>query len=629
MPDTIANSIYQHLPALGAMLAAYGGIRFQRMWLGSEQAEALLGLSLALIFPWPVALGILAFWIFGSAILTRLNDYKIALNGMPVTWNDIAITSKNPAVLLHLFGLSPRLWLSLAGATLFTAIVALVWFAASGGLWRDASLAGLLLGLASCALWIALARCYREKLYADVVSYLSQTHFPFGESRNSLGWELQLWDHEAIAELSRHLGVPGFIVYTSSLSSVFEAPVFRSKDDAQQSAIEAAPVSRLIERRMDAAGPSPNIVMLQLESGLNPNWAFRLKQEFQSSLFSRGPHSRILAPLRTNIVGGGSWVSEFEALVGIDARAFGYLGYYAHTSVAPFVAGGLPRRLVEAGYKTSAYYPATGDFYNTRAAYGNYGFQHFFDSRDLALQEEWHSTDEQLVRAALQHIKADCGAPQFHFLVTNGMHSPYKVRRLRDEHEANGFVDSNDPALNGQLRTYLRLLKAAESAVDLIVERLERMQSETGRPYVLIIYGDHQPHAFTATSQVATADFDSVRTDAPVNETFVHLISSDASVQFEDVGVLPVALMPTLLSAYAMRPPTLYANFNLSMLERFGANFLPNYSFGGEFGTPDGVAGIRPREAQDGSRSPVNGDLFAAQAQYFRDVRRSGILKPT
>jgi hypothetical protein len=54
----------------------------------------------------------------------------------------------------------------------------------------------------------------------------------------------------------------------------------------------------------------------------------------RSDLFEPNPLTQALGSLYVNAVGGGTWLSEFESIVGVDERLFGYAGYYTHASLS-------------------------------------------------------------------------------------------------------------------------------------------------------------------------------------------------------------------------------------------------------------------------------------------------------
>ena len=73
--------------------------------------------------------------------------------------------------------------------------------------------------------------------------------------------------------------------------------------------------------------------------------------------------------MRVNTIGGGSWVSEFEVLTGVDSRIFGYQGFYTHYYIAPKVKNSFSEYLANKGYNTAAFYPIEGSFYNADKAF--------------------------------------------------------------------------------------------------------------------------------------------------------------------------------------------------------------------------------------------------------------------
>ena len=113
-------------------------------------------------------------------------------------------------------------------------------------------------------------------------------------------------------------------------------------------------------------------MIIQLESIFDPDLTFELDKKIGSPLFKANQYTKLLAPMRVNIVGGGSWVTEFEALTGLDTRLFGYTGYYTHVAIGPYINAAFPAFMKQNGYATSAFFPTSGIFYNSRKAHLNF-----------------------------------------------------------------------------------------------------------------------------------------------------------------------------------------------------------------------------------------------------------------
>ena len=145
----------------------------------------------------------------------------------------------------------------------------------------------------------------------------------------------------------------------------------------------------------------PNIVIVLLESTFDENKAFDYLPARNSSFASKENTTLLQGPLYVNAVGGGTWVSEFEAITGMPASLFGWSGGYTHITLSPYIKHTFVHYLVDKGYETIGLYPIPGDFYSARQAYLKYGFKKFIDGNDLGIQNPWKSTDLDL---SLIHI---------------------------------------------------------------------------------------------------------------------------------------------------------------------------------------------------------------------------------
>ena len=176
------------------------------------------------------------------------------------------------------------------------------------------------------------------------------------QTNNAL-W-LDLWIPEKQAALSRALGLPEYLAFSwlAEELSIEIAPAQAQMDDD----LLADVVGRYVK---DVRGRSmlPNVVLFHAESTFDPNRAFRLKSPIRLPLWSGVPKTRAIGPLRVNIVGGVSWVTDFEVMTGVDTRLFGFQGYYTTYYVAPMVRYSLPIAASMLGYATKAYSTVSGE----------------------------------------------------------------------------------------------------------------------------------------------------------------------------------------------------------------------------------------------------------------------------
>jgi phosphoglycerol transferase MdoB-like AlkP superfamily enzyme len=295
------------------------------------------------------------------------------------------------------------------------------------------------------------------------------------------------------------------------------------------------------------------------ESTFDPNLAFRLTRPVRIGMFRpRDRLTRASGPLRVNVIGGGTWVSEFESFTGLDSRLFGYAGYHTHALLSPFVRGSFVHHLNDRGYVTEAYYPVEGTFYNARAAYRHYGFQRFADGPELGLARHWRATDLDVAEAVIRRSDPTASAPFFKQVVFLENHAPHDCR-LETPVETE-LLDGASRRENCLLNEYVRRLHSSSRAFERLLDYLQQEERRSGRPFVLLIYGDHQPYTFTGTDLTFTDltfaefDFTRYRTEIGRNVTFFHLLSSSsAAIACCGATMPPLTLMPSLLSLFVAR----------------------------------------------------------------------------
>ena len=214
-----------------------------------------------------------------------------------------------------------------------------------------------------------------------------------------------LWEAAALAAYSDRVGTVPFLMYSFYLEQINTGPFYVEPDAPAFSSTTVREAEAAFVDLTPGPRPLPNIVVMFAESTFNPDWAFALDRQIGGSLFVPQPDTHLLSPLHVNAVGYGSWISEFESLVGVDSRLFGYSGFYTHSTLSPFVRRSFATYLRTKGYETAAYYSWPGQFYNARRAYENYGFERFFDAQELGLPQSGSDVD---VATAAHRALEDC-----------------------------------------------------------------------------------------------------------------------------------------------------------------------------------------------------------------------------
>jgi hypothetical protein len=178
------------------------------------------------------------------------------------------------------------------------------------------------------------------------------------------------------------------------------------------------------------------------------------------------------------VYGGTTPNAEFEVLTAIPVRSFqaGIIPYQHYVQYITDASRSFPRFLAKDGYIATAYHNFTRRFWLRDQIYPKLGFSRFvgMDEMKLEIQPNDWPTDQGLYEAVLAN--ADGDRPRFHFIVTVQTHGPYE----KHEGDAEGHNGVHD------YRT--RLDGAAKS-----LAAFKKDLDAKGRPYVLVLFGDHLP----------------------------------------------------------------------------------------------------------------------------------------
>jgi phosphoglycerol transferase MdoB-like AlkP superfamily enzyme len=532
--------------------------------LASVYSFSFIALLFALLLPSRFFILSIPLALAAVAALDSANGFKISALSLPITFIDVKTFLADPMILVNALGIHAalnRIVYIFLGLLAFVLLACAFYRRRSYFSLRDVKLSAsrdgprtrsfpiILHVLALVVLLLAAQIClvrYGRFAYARVTTQGA-----------NLG--LQLWQPSGQANLSQQLGVLEYIAFSHAAEAA---------DISHEHGLEPA-VAELSRAAAEFVNPTvrpnallPNIVFFHAESTFDPYAAFNLSARVKLPLWSPQRETRALSPLRVNVVGGGSWVTEFEVITGVDSRIFGYHGFYTHFTIAPKVKNSFVRYLARKGYKTAAFYPVEGSFYNAEKAFRSYGFKDFVDARALRLPEDWGSLiDRDIIAAIIAHGAFKSAGPFFYFVSTSENHGPHHCRSFKSERQfVTKFAAKVSFEENCELNEYLKRAASTSAAFGLVLNQLRRIEKLTGRPFVVLVYGDHQPWSFTkgaysvprgSEAEWGFRDFSGVRTDADVYQTFFHLLASDRTVvRSRFTKPPPASLLPTLVSAF-------------------------------------------------------------------------------
>ena len=560
-------------------------------------------LLVCLLLPRRHAIAASIIYVAILVLLTAANSTKIDVTQLPLTMMDLYILWTGPEGVVDILALPA--WISGAVQPVIAAVLAVWALLVLDGLFRVRLINEKRGGIVIAALVVSVVTGVFTHSYIQRVSALVLR-------------ENNVWQPERAADLSRQMGVVGFLAYSyyvagtdpgDYFSFTVETPPPSDNDVLSAAAAYVTPINapdKLV----------PNIVVMFGESTFNPFYSFDVDSEDAFPLFEQGVDTQALGPLRVNTVGGGSWISEFESIVGVDTRLFGYSGYYAHSALSPYVKKSLPLYLKQYGYVSSAYYAPLGSFFNAENAFLAYGFDYFFDGEDLNLPG-WDATDEQIVSAVLSH--ADVEAAHYPFFKYIGLvenHGDHNCVNFKTKNEFRAsFVKIDDFGMNCTLNEFLRIVRSMERGFAAVVDHLKAIERRTGRPWVVLIFGDHQPYTMSMSGVVKT-DFSQFLARGDERTTFFHLASSVRDVVrcCDDIAP-PLTMMPSLLSGFvASDLASLY----------FPAAFYAYQQCGSDLMGTHRSSGLRP--AMFDKVTDVRATFCPAYGSLVAAFRRFGVL---
>lgn len=237
----------------------------------------------------------------------------------------------------------------------------------------------------------------------------------------------------------------------------------------------------------------PNIFAILHESAFDLTTLKDCPADFcDLNLFTVDKNTSQSGFLNVHVKGGGTWLSEFAFLTGLDYRLFGNAGFYAPYTVVPKVKHSLAKFLKGHGYRTIAIYPVSGNFLHAKNAYKHYGFDEFYSTDDLDLPTDWLAvTDGLLYQKALEKTNG-LDQPTFVFVLTIQSHGPYE--RFLENQEIVRHPKSKSNSKYVQLETYRQRYQQSLNDIVKLEEYLLSQKTDT----VILRFGDHQP-AFTST----------------------------------------------------------------------------------------------------------------------------------
>lgn len=249
----------------------------------------------------------------------------------------------------------------------------------------------------------------------------------------------------------------------------------------------------------------PNIVMVQLESFIDPNRldGFTYSENpvpFFTWLKERYTSGYLSVPS----IGGGTANTEFEVLTGMSLDYFGPGEYPYKTILQQSTCESIAYNLKELGFGTHVIHNNTGTFYDRHLVFPNLGFDTFTSLEYMNHVEKnplgW-AKDTVLTTEILTTLFST-EQRDFIYAISVQPHGKYPSVPLGDEQPitVSSTVLSEDELI--PFSYYVNQVYEEDAFLRSLVQALETC----GEPTILVLYGDHLPSISAAEDNMAKGD---------------------------------------------------------------------------------------------------------------------------
>lgn len=286
--------------------------------------------------------------------------------------------------------------------------------------------------------------------------------------------------------------VPAFLSYTKV--DIIEKPKNYSKKSINEIVNKYSELANTNNTsRIDIATIEPNIIYVMNESFSDPKNVNNPKLN-KNPLINyddlKTKHSN-----GTTIAqgfGGGTNVSEFEALTGVSGSFVNNTMFFSNIdnrhsfpSIASFLKG--------KGYSTAALHFNTPFLYGRSEGYSNIGLDHFY-SKDDNLEIEYYdnniyyASDESDYKQTIKILK-EYKNPTFIHNVTIQNHGPYSFEISNNDFDITGL---SNPEKVAEAKTYYKELEHSDEVFAEFLNELDQFPE----PTIVVFWGDHLPYFY-------------------------------------------------------------------------------------------------------------------------------------
>lgn len=234
----------------------------------------------------------------------------------------------------------------------------------------------------------------------------------------------------------------------------------------------------------------PNIIMVQLESFIDPLWIKTIDFSEDPIPNFRNIFNNYTSGLLTIPgLGGGTANSEFEVITGFSSNLFGAGEFPFNTLLSSNTSPSLAYYLKNLGYSSHALHNNDATFYSRYKAYKNLGFDTFtpmecmpnMDKTPMGWAKDTYLTSE------IEKLLTNTDTPDLVFAVSVQGHGSYPNSPL--ENSAIKLSSNIEISNLNSIEYYVNQLHE----MDTFIGELINMVNSLNEPSIVVFYGDHHP----------------------------------------------------------------------------------------------------------------------------------------
>ncbi|WP_340618300.1 LTA synthase family protein [Xenorhabdus entomophaga] len=238
----------------------------------------------------------------------------------------------------------------------------------------------------------------------------------------------------------------------------------------------------------------PDVVVLLQESTVNPH-LYQLPANVKLPdlyMFQHDAGVSAQSPLRVQTFGGGTWLSEFSVLTGLDTDDFGSRKNAVFYFVVDHLQNSLFRAMKDNGYYTVVLTPFNKSAYHAGHAYKTLGVDRVIQPQELGYpasmgENLWTIPTQDMLSYVKTILAKETDKPIFIFSLTMFEHGPYDENH-HDDYGLTGSVERS--AAVSKFSHYMEKIIASDPAI----KDFSEFVAKRDKPTVFLYFGDHQPN---------------------------------------------------------------------------------------------------------------------------------------